>query len=480
MVLGRALASLSLAIVAPLAAGCSSSTFEAGDGASGPTSDASADATVSRAGADGGRGSAGDEGSADPSGDDAAPSDGSSDAGLTGSSGCPAGWICPSTPIYASQIGAWFEPWWTSPDAASGYVASWPMTSEYKPVLDGSSEFYDCGNDTDITHELQAIKAAGIDYLILDDTNPFLDPDSGANTSTWLSGHINEMFNVSAHLPADAEVPLSVAIGGQLMTNTTNPLPMQALEAQFVATHFVAWTTTYFKWQGLPLLVNYNQYSTGTAHYPSWDDDAGQFTVRRAGDRVFADLSVDGGDKYTEIEAPFGTHGWWGWVQEYPQNSNTESMTVCPGADNIHRQWTYGCAAADCNQHVDRQGGQLYIQEWLRAIKTNPQTIVVSSWNEFSDETAVETATPIDDDAGHVAPSWADSYGSEVPDWYVQITTGYTSLRTGLMAGGYYQDEDNDSVYQVASGALVLQSALPHGHPVIVVPKGTLKSLLGT
>jgi hypothetical protein len=78
------------------------------------------------------------------------------------------------------------------------------------------------------------------------------------------------------------------------------------------------------------------------------------------------------------------------------------------------------------------------------------------------------------------ATPWVDYYGTETPDWYVQITSDYTHLRTGLMLGSYYMDEDNAAVYEVVDGKLVYQSVLPHGNPVIFLPAGTLKALLST
>ena len=73
---------------------------------------------------------------------------------------------------------------------------------------------------------------------------------------------------------------------------------------------------------------------------------------------------------------------------------------------------------------------------------------------------------------------WTDSYGTEVPDWYEQITSAYGNLKTGLMPGGFYQDGiGGTSIYQVVNGQLVCQSAPPHGHPVIPLPAGLLASL---
>ncbi len=86
---------------------------------------------------------------------------------------------------------------------------------------------------------------------------------------------------------------------------------------------------------------------------------------------------------------------------------------------------------------------------------------------------------------GRAAPALLDRihvdyYGAETPDWYVQITKAYTNLRTGLMPGSYYRDEDNPAVYKNENGTLVYRSSLPHQQPVIFLPAGTLAGLLAT
>ncbi|MBI5469897.1 hypothetical protein HY968_01050 [Candidatus Kaiserbacteria bacterium] len=67
--------------------------------------------------------------------------------------------------------------------------------------------------------------------------------------------------------------------------------------------------------------------------------------------------------------------------------------------------------------------------------------------------------------------------GVAVPDWYLQITNAYTHLRIGLMPGTYYRDEDSSHVFLAANGKFEYQGQMPHGHPVIVLPPGTLRSL---
>ena len=108
-----------------------------------------------------------------------------------------------------------------------------------------------------------------------------------------------------------------------------------------------------------------------------------------------------------------------------------------------------------------RRKEEEYDKAWGHSFQCHRREEV--SWNDFSDETGIEPAR-----AGlATTPLWADYYGKETPDWYVQIAKAYITLRTGLRAAGYYRDEDSQDVYQVVNGALVYQGWLPHGHPVI-------------
>jgi|GEM_PF-4743886 len=359
------------------------------------------------------------------------------------SNNCPSGWICPATPVYSSTIGAWYEPWWKS---SGTYAYQWTSWARYMPLLG----YYDAGNPATIDAEFAAMNAAGIQYLVLDDTN-FIN----SNTA-YIQNNILSMFQEDSKLPAKQRLGLSIAIGSQLLVNKS--LADQNAEADTIFNDFVPWSV-YFKWHSKPLLINYNGFDTPTPYDPTWDDT--RFTVRNAAGFVSSSSTV---------EQQYGTHGWWGWTQIYPQPVTSEEVGVSPGADNVHRTLTQPCS--DCTYHLDREEGSLYKYEWLRAIAQNPETILLSSWNEFSDETAVEAATPVGS-----APLWKDTYGTEVPDWYVQITTAYTNLRTGLMANGYYRDINNSTIYEVVNGQLVCQSAQPHGHPTIPLPAGLLAKL---
>lgn len=355
---------------------------------------------------------------------------------------CPAGWVCPSTPIYTSKIGMWYEIWWEPIASTPGN--GWAI-SRYQPLLG----YYDSGDAQVVQTHFAQMKSAGVDFLIFDDTNGITAND------LKVDANVRAIMARDAQLPASIQIPYAFAIGAQLWANCS--LDLQRAEADYV--YSFSDSPLYFKWRGEPLLVNYNAYDGPDACAPNWDDEPlHRFSVRRATGLV------DVGDAGL---APYGGLGWWGWAVRYPQPATQEEIAVSPGADNVHR----GCPG--CAIRIDRENGKLFGLQWLNAIKRNPAAIVVAGWNEFNDETAIEPARAT------TGPAWVDAYGEETPDLYLQIARGYGNLRTGLMDGAYYQDEDGLSVYAVVGGRLVYQSSFPHRAPVILLPAGTLRGLLG-
>ncbi len=141
-------------------------------------------------------------------------------------------------------------------------------------------------------------------------------------------------------------------------------------------------------------------------------------------------------------------------------------MTVTSGADNAHR-------GGGLVYSLDRQNGSTYEYEWLQAILVNPENIIIGSWNGYGDGNAIEASHP----ATSAQATWTDTYGTEVPDWYEQITSAYGNLKIGLMAGGFYYDVNTGFKYKVENSQLVCQSSAPHGHPVIPLPTGLLAKL---
>lgn len=395
----------------------------------------------------------------EPSADAGAPDAGSS---------CPKDWVCPKTPLYESKIGLWYGNIWRGSFTPStpGYAEVFPWSvSRYQP----SVGFYDADDPTVFNTHLESFNQAGVDFLIVDGTNGY---------SYTLARTLDVMIHEILKRPAEKRVKVSVSLGASLwaspqgsptaVTNHQNEVNLVFRDTAGNATTTFSWAknltpaepiqNAYFEWKSKPLVVVYNTWSPGSNGL-TWSD--ARFTVRNAGSIVRPNDPV--------TQSVYGQYGWWGWVPEYPQRVTEEQIAVTPGADNVHR----GCQG--CDYVLPRENGLLFMREWIHAIKNKPQAIVIGSWNDFVDENAIEPASPI---PGRGAPAYFDAYGAEVPNWYLQIATAYARLRTGLMPNVVYRDEDATQMYRVKAGALVPEAAMPHGAPVILLPKGTLKTLL--
>ena len=353
---------------------------------------------------------------------------------------CPAGWVCPSPSILnpATKVGAWYTLWWQKPGTPFG--SHWAEWSRYQPVLG----YYDSGDAGTLTAEFSTMKSAGIDYLLLDDTNGI------GNDSGEIEKNVQSLFTFNDQRSIADRIPAALVIGYALWG--AHSLDAQAVDAQYVWEHY-AQRPSYFIWKEKPLLVTYNAYDNDPNIVgANWTD--ARYSVERATGLV---------ESTNPKLQPYFANGFWGWVQVYPQPASTETVGITPGWDRSH--------LGENKPPIEREQGALYVREWLRSIKLNPRNIIISSWNDFGEETAIEPATTA------TGPKWMDSYGVETPDWYLQITRAYSNLRIGLMSGVYYRDEDSPHVFLVASGKFEYQGQMPHGHPIVVLPAGTTKGL---
>ena len=334
---------------------------------------------------------------------------------------CPAGWVCPATPVYTSTIGAWYSLYWTKPENP---ISHWKDWTRYKPIQGQ----YSVGDPHTASAHITAMKGAGIEFLIFDHTNG-IGNDAGS-----IEQNARSVVETNNKLPASTQLKISVAIGYSLWG--AKSLEAQKSEADHIFNHYTN-DANYKKIDGKPLLVIYNSIESDKDCFScNWSDP--RFTIRRAGGMV------DGSNPALQ---KYANEGIWGWVMKDPLIASPEAITVMPGWHTKHlgRNTT----------PIERANGEYYMNQWLFAIKNNPRNIVIASWNDWAEETSIEPATAT------TGPKWVDSYGTETPDYYLQITAAYGNLKKGLMPGFFYKDEDDATVYLVADGKLVAQGVMP-------------------
>lgn len=328
-------------------------------------------------------------------------------------------------PIFTSQIGMWYTVWW---DNEPPFDSHWTEWTRYRPVIGD----YNAGDPDTIRAHMQWMKQAGVDFVILDDTN------GHGNDNGNIAANIDSIFQVVESMPEGTAPKLALAIGyGQWGANDSGA---HQAEANLVFDQY-AQRSVYYQWKGKPLLIDY----TSPSWFYKWNDD--RFTVRFATGKVSDAAPV----------AP--DTGLWGWVFDREQH-NKEVAGINPGWDTAH--------LGRGTTPISREGGQLYSDLWKNAIRNNPEAVIIASFNDFAEETGIEAVEPRDDSA----PAYLDYYGDPAPDWYQKLTEGYAGLKEGYKEGFYYREEHKPQLYLYTNGKLKKVESLPHQLPVIELPKG--------
>ena len=147
------------------------------------------------------------------------------------------------------------------------------------------------------------------------------------------------------------------------------------------------------------------------------------------------------------------THGGWGYGADgTPRVSDLDCASIHPGWD------------LDLPGHP-RRNGDLYCENWCRAIDSRAKSVLLSDWNGWNEGTALGESM-----------RWLDHYGEPTPTWYEELTKGYVSLfKQRFVEGAYYRPEGQPPVYRYTGGAFIHQGEYPDGKPVIVVPAGAIR-----
>jgi hypothetical protein len=295
--------------------------------------------------------------------------------------------IVAATPL----IGMWYTPWWDQSDQfghwAGARASGRPMPAQAN---------YSSGDTAVIRRQYEAMRGCGVNFIIMDDTNTlFVD-------NSIINHNIKAWFDFMDALPPGERLPICIAFGGELNQHSCVKCFHDA--ADYIWDTY-AQRPSYFHMSGKPLALWYIENDV----MPEWSDS--RYTVRRC--------------YHFFRTADQGTHEGWGWGANPFPPDNSECMSVFPG-------WVLGS-----NTPIERRGGDLYEEDWVRVLKAHPRYVAVADWNQWDEQTAIEDST-----------KRRDHYGDSCPDWYRQITEGYAYLRLHtLIHGFYYRDESEKAVY---------------------------------
>lgn len=341
-------------------------------------------------------------------------------------------------PYYSSQVGTWFTVWWTAKGEKTFNHWTRKDWTRLKPVDYG---YYSSGDENYLTSVLIRLNYIGIDFIALDDTNGHW------NDHGLIAKNMASVFKVADRLGA-CSPKVAVCSGGPLRDGNIQK-QRRELDAYY-SDYVEKYPKTYYNWKGKPLVV---MYLAGFAGKRIKDD---RFTIRYGTGLVTW-------QNRTKDAKVFKTQGNWAWVFDL-QNPGSEVMGAQPGYNKAHQ--------GSSMMVVERKSGAHYIDQWLAAIKQNPECIMLPSYNDHAEETGWEATVP----TRPAIASAAQDVPGEDPYLYEKITEGYLALRYGFIEGFYYRVENSEQVFVYKNGALEKSEAPdPIKEPVIVLPKDYLQ-----
>ena len=304
----------------------------------------------------------------------------------------------------SSLIGIWYSIWYdlyasnSLWDDAGGEIF-------YRPLLpDGTYGKYASWDDEIIQFHLKEITDAQIDFIIMDQTNMVDNPRSNLNTSSIKMAKAITAWNQTE---GNRKIRYCSAIGALA---TKDNMELLDSEAEKIYTRYVAHSSgrgseeNHLYVDGKPLLVVFNCYFTEqewkeyqkTNATPYMD----KFTVRFSTGHVFE-----------------GNYGQWGWVMPDGPQIDEDVAVMMPGWYKI----------GYTSPFVFRERGKSYESSWktLLASEIVPKHVVINSFNEYAEHTAVFTAkTDLFPEDYEIEP-WLDSSGEENPSLYWDMTKAY-------------------------------------------------------
>ena len=279
--------------------------------------------------------------------------------------------------IFTARTGSWRVLRWdyVKPNRQNTWEA-WNI--RHIPRVGDGYRQYDSGEAAVIDEHLQLLQEAGIDFLLLDQTNGLhVDNNYIWERAVALGGR------VAIRRAEDPAAPrMAVAVGALQYDHNPESLESEAGEVwdTFVKGSACGGDTNYVYLEGRPLLVAYAELED-RRRWEAWGGDktrSNRCTIRFM-QGVIGRTSQACGSGGRAGEVPPGDHGlYFGWGALEGAVANPRAMVAMPGWNN-HR----GC-------FTSRQSGKFYRENcWERIQRESPSIAVINSFNEYAEETAV-------------------------------------------------------------------------------------------
>ncbi len=266
---------------------------------------------------------------------------------------------------------------------------------KYRPYTLGTYRQYDSGDTLVIQDQLSQLTSANVDYLLIDETNNiYVNQRTIFNRAMTVAHEIKKWNENLANRP----IRYAFAIGGIQFSGDPNSIEYEAKEIweNVVNNADVGGTNTYQMLDGKPLLVCYYGQQ---AYLDAWNELSShpwsqKFTMR-----------------WCNGSNP-STPGLYGWGIPNGSINSSNLMEVMPGWNNHQGAFvsrTYNGVEGDFYRKLC----------WDRVNAQMPDQIIINSFNEFAEETGMQTTNT--DLLSGTSEKWSS------PNFYWNMTANYIS-----------------------------------------------------
>lgn len=288
------------------------------------------------------------------------------------------------------------------------------LTIEHVPT----GGLYDSGDTTKIEEHLDQIDDADIDFILIDLTN-------GVRSHTWIHNRAKAVCNqLAVHNANGGSLKFAIASGKVQYSNNVADVEV---EAQQVLDDFVNDPTCgphYYQTNSKPLLeVHFNSYSQKQSWLSASHSASNSFEVKYGlgqipvaqGTPPSSSGSSCGGFPSGPTPPWSDLHNYIGWSTPYGTWSTGPWAVVMPGTNNKHG-------------NVAKRNGTGYqfyedcAWDRVQANKANIDTVLINSYNEYAEETAV---APTDTTQFTSQPVLSEPWNSSSMYWNMTVNEVY-------------------------------------------------------
>ena len=291
-----------------------------------------------------------------------------------------------------TDIGMWYVTYNSSSEFLNNFGSGFPI--KYRMLMpDGSYGILDSKNVEHIDFQLKCLAEARTDFVIFDCTNGGLSEKlnfawhDGKNPSvetTRLACQRIAEWN-KTH---DWKIKYAIAVGTYDQAAGGSPSGFAAeVQAEGVYNTFVNNAEyggdNYYTVNNKPLLVLFD-----------WTSNAEEDWEKYGGDKTYS-------SKFHIGHADSGTIGSYGWYNCYGTIITDEIVMIAPGHNT----------AGETPASILRNNGKHYKESWEKILTNKlPRMIVISSFNDYNEQTAVYISDSSKCDEG-IEEKWTDSTG---------------------------------------------------------------------